>query len=431
MARFFQLLLVAIAICAVNYTRFALGPLQEAAQLDLRLSDGQMAMLQGLAIGVPLAIATIPIGLLLNRYRRVRLLITFVILSLTGAVVTALASTFVVLFAARMLIGLALAVMAVSAYSVVGDLYPPSQRGRATMVVTIGELSAGPLAFALGGVLLSAAIGTSAHNGLASWRWTLLCMTAPLLVIPLLLLAVREPPRTSVSASGPSLSDISLELWRYRGVAVPLLLSRTMVFIADGAVLVWGAPTFTRKFALTPDRTGAIMATALLIAGISGPALGGPLADFCQRTGGPRRSMTALCLLTLASVPAALFGVMPNATDASIGLTALLTVGFAVHVVAFAIVNTVIPSELRAPYVGVTFTVAAIVGLAIAPIVVSELSGLLGGTTMVGTALAIVCGVTSLLGTAFFALGRKYLPPNGGSLLTSGDQKPAYITLEK
>ena len=43
----------------------------------------------------------------------------------------------------------------------------------------------------------------------------------------------------------------------------------------------------------------------------------------------------------------------------------------------------------------------------VAPVAVSLLSGMLGGTTMIGHALAWVCALTSLLGALIFALGRR------------------------
>lgn len=329
--RFFQLLLLATSTWAVIYARFTLGPLQEAMQIDLALTDNQVAWLQGPAIAVPMALASIPMGLLVDRYSRARLFVLFVALNLGAIVLTAVATHLAVLIAARCLSGLALAAILVAAYSTVADLYAPAQRGRATMVVAIGEVSAPPAAFALGGMLLAMAGASS-----GSWRSALLWMCVLLVPTVLLMLALREPPRTGVNVINPPLREVWPQLWRYRNVIMPLLLARVMVWIADGAVLVWGAPIFARNFALAPERIGAIMGTALLVSGISGPILGGVLADFCQRSGGPRRTMTALAVVTLLEAPAALFALAPSATLAGIVLTAFLTLGFTIGTAAIA-----------------------------------------------------------------------------------------------
>jgi MFS family permease len=177
-----------------------------------------------------------------------------------------------------------------------------------------------------------------------------------------------------------------------------------------------GAPTLARRFALTPARTGAIMAMALFIAGLLGPVIGGPLTDLCHRRGGPRRTMTAMFLLSLLGVPAALFGIMPDTFLAGLALTLLLTVGFTINVMAYALVSIVIPGELRGLYIAVTVTAAATVGLGVAPLLVSTLSGLLGGREMVGISVAIVCIVTSLVGAAFFGFGGRYFPAVEGKV---------------
>src|SRR2546426_882375 len=114
-----------------------------------------------------------------------------------------------------------------------------------------------------------------------------------LVPILLLMLLLREPPRTEVVVEKPPLSAVWPELWRYRAVAAPLQLARATLFIADGAVFVWGAPLFSRQFHLPVDRIGATMRVVLLVSGLLGPA-GGPLVDFCQRYGGPRRTMMTL-----------------------------------------------------------------------------------------------------------------------------------------
>lgn len=401
----FQLLMVATAACAACYARFTLGPLQEAMRVDLGLGDNQMALLQGAAVAVPMALCAIPLGLIVDRYSRVPLLIACSVISLAVTLLAAFTSDLTMLFVSRGLIGLCLTATLVAAYSVVGDLYAPAQRGRAAMMVTMGEVAAAPAAFALGGVLLAVA-GSDA----AQWRWALLWMCAPLVPCALLLLGLREPRRTDVVNKDPPLREVWPKLWRYRGVVVPLLLARIMVWLADGGVMVWGVPSFSRRFDLPADRIGSIMATALTISGILGPLLGGPLADLCQRRGGPRLTITCLCILAVMSAPTALFTIMPNPALAGVLLTTFLTLHFTIATMAMALAIIVIPGELRGLYIALCVTVGAFFSIGVAPMVVSGLSETLGGMAMIGKALAIVCGLTSIVGAVVFLYGRRYFP---------------------
>jgi MFS family permease len=400
-----QLLLLALATWGVTYGRFTLGSLQEAVRVNLSLTDDGMAWLQGPAIAVPMALGAIPFGLLVDRFSRAHLFLVFMALSLAATTTTALAPNLTLLFCARCLAGFALAAILVAAYSMVADLYAPAQRGRATMVVAIGEISGAPAAFALGGVLL-----TLHNTGPAGWRWSLLWMSAVLLPVLLLMVTLREPPRSQIVLKNPPLRDIWPQLWHYRAVIAPLMLARIMVWIADGAVLIWAAPSLARRFALRPDRLGALMATALLVSGILGPILGGPLADLCQRTGGPRRTAVALGVLALLSTPAALFAIMPSAGLAGLLLAGFLTIGYTIGTGAMTLSMIVIPGEVRGLYLGVTITVGALFFIGVAPLLVSSLSGALGGPGMIGLALTIVCGAASLLGAVALIGGRRQFP---------------------
>lgn len=407
--RLLQLLLLAVAAWAVIYMRFALGPLQESLRRDLGLTDNQIAWLLGPAVAVPLALCAIPAGLIVDRYSRAPLFMIFLVIACGATVLTAVTSSLPLLILGRILVGMTVAVILVAAFSLVADLYEPSQRGRATMVLLIGEIGGAPAAFALGGTLLGMG-GSITYFGLEGWRWALLWMSAPLLVCALLMIGLREPPRTGVIVKKPPLRKVFPELWRYRGVVGTLLVARIMAWVGDGAVLIWGAPTFERNFGLSPQETGAIMAMVLLISGIVGPMLGGPLADFCQRRGGPRRTIAILSFLMLLSAPAALFGIMPSVTLASIALTVFLSVGFTGAAAGMAVATVIIPGEVRGLYISITFALGSLFSFALAPVLVSGLSTALGGQSMVGHALAIVGGITAVIGAIVFGVGRKNFP---------------------
>lgn len=417
-SRIGQLLLISIVVCAVAHARSMLGPLQETVQHDLKLTDNQIAWLQGPALAVPMILCSIGLGVLVDRHSRVRLFGLAMALTVLASVLTAFASTFVALLTVRGLVGLAVATILVGAYSMVADLYPPAQRGRATMVAALGEVGGAPVAFALGGILLGATgVAWSAASGLAlePWRFAVLVMTAPLVLVLVLMTGMREPQRTDVAVENAPLRDVWPRLWAYRAIVVPLLIARIMVWIADGAVFVWAAPSFARKLGLPPERIGAIMGGALLVSGVVGPICGGALADICQRRGGPRLTLTTLGALALLSAPAGLFSIVPHATLAGVSLAAFLTIGFTIGTIALTFGMVVLPGDLRGLYLGISLTVAALFSMGVAPLVVSTLSGALGGPMMIGKALAIVCAGTSVLGAVVFILASRHFASRPGN----------------
>ena len=413
--RVFQLLLLAAAASTANYIRTTLGPLQEAMRVSLSLSDNHVAILQGLAVALPLALGGIPIGLLADRISRKVLLVTSLCFALIASILSSFAGSFGFLLFARFLTGLSLPGMYICAYAMAGDLFGPEHRGRATTVVAIGEIGGPPAAFALGGALLVMLASSPwmkfADWPLPDWGWSLLWMGgATLPVLLLLLLLLHEPPRREVAVEKPPVRVVWRELWKYRAVAMPLQLARATLFIADGAVYVWGAPLFSRKFHMAPDRIGAVLGLALLAGGLFGPALGGPLVDFCQRRGGPRRTMVILTVIAALSSPFGLFPLLPDSTWAAVALAAFLTLGYSIAAAALALTLIVIPGELRGLNIGISLMVGALFFVGLAPLAVSGLSVALGGEMMIGNALAIVCAVAVLLSSAVFASTARYFP---------------------
>ena len=400
-----QFLLLMFTAAGGMFARFAVGPLQEAVRVALSLSDNQMALLQGPALALPMAVAAIPLGLLIDRYSRVRLLSIFSALDMAGSLLTALATNFVLLFAARCLVGLAAAAISTTAFSMLGDLYAPDRRGRATMGVAASQFAGMSAAFALGGVLL-----TMFGADRQSWQWTMLWLTSPLAVVMLLTLAMREPSRTGSVIQNPSARDSFVDLWRYRALITPLMAGLVLAEMAVLAVATWASPTFSRGLALTPDRIGAIMAVALLVSGVLGPMSGGFLADYCQRSGGPRRTLFALIGLALLSVPAALFAVAPGVVAANLLLVTFMTIITAILVAGVTLFTIIIPNELRGLCMATLAGAQVVFGVGLAPVMVSVLSGAIGGPAMIGKALATSCVAAGLLGAAIFALGRRYFP---------------------
>jgi MFS family permease len=135
-----QLSLLTGVLTASALAGNAASPLQEAMRVALGLSDSQMALLQGPAMAIPLGLGSIPLGLLIDRHSRVRLIFVATALTFIGSLLTALVSTFAMLVALRALVGLASFAMGMAVVSMMADLYPPEQRGRAYMVTSFSAV---------------------------------------------------------------------------------------------------------------------------------------------------------------------------------------------------------------------------------------------------------------------------------------------------
>jgi MFS family permease len=401
-----QLILLSIVAAAAIYARNTLLPLQEVMKLDLALTDNDLALLQGPALAVPLLITTVPLGYLVDRYSRVRLLFLLTVLCLVGSTLTALLSNFVGLFLARGLIGLAAPAIATAAFSLSGDIYRSAQRGRANMIITISQVAGASGALGVGGALLEM-FGSLPH----AWRWAALVTGIPLVLAALAVAALREPARTDVSVEEPSARQALAGLVRYRALVIPLLSGFIMIAaVADGA-LSWVVPVLSRSFSMASGRSGMIMAVVVLVSGIAGPILGGCVADICQRNAGTGRTLSAMTVLAFLSVVASAFPLAPGIASATFLLTIFLTTGIAIGVMVTTVFTVAIPNELRGLCISALWGTGAIFGLGLAPGMVSLLSTTIGGPAMLGRSLAIVCFTSSLLGAVAFFAGRRLFSP--------------------
>jgi len=398
---FFQLSLLAVAVAAASYARALLGPLLEPLHVQAGFTDNQLAVLQGPAQAWPLLAFTVPIGLIIDRGNRAQFLLILGLINLAGTLVSALAPGFGWLLLARCVVGLATIATLMTFASLVADLFPPAQRGRAGMLVAFAQSGAIAGAFALvGHLLVTVSVASDA------WRRVLMLSSIPLLLALPLLLGLKEPRRYGVTQDNKNSWAELREVWGHRRTVAPLVIATVMVAIADQSVLVWAAPLFSRNLGLPADRVGSLVATCLLVCGIVAPLCGGLLADFCQRHGGPRRTMGVLALLVFLSAPAGIFGAIHAEIPAAILLGCFVTVGGIIGTAITPVATIVVPSEIRAVSIGLIFGASAVLGLGLAPLLVSALSEALGGSAMLGHALSIVCVASSLCAVWAFLHGR-------------------------
>ena len=71
---------ISLAIAAGFTAMMSFGTVQEAAKVEMGLSDAVLGLIQGVSAAVPLVLFSIPIGILVDRANRIRL---FIALALT------------------------------------------------------------------------------------------------------------------------------------------------------------------------------------------------------------------------------------------------------------------------------------------------------------------------------------------------------------
>lgn len=229
------------------------------------------------------AVAAPLVGAATGRWRRDVALLAGIGVFVAGNIATAIAPTFPLALAARVVTALGACLMTPSASALTVALVAPERRGRALAMVMGGLMAASALGVPLGLVV-----------GRTSWRHTLWAL-AGLGLLAGLAVAVRVPP---VRTPAPPLPQ------RLRPLGNPRVL---LVAATSVLALTANFSIFTYASALTRGSGGSLLAvlTAFGVASVVGNVVAGQVAD---RLGGAYATLTSVggMVLTLLLLPPSL-----------------------------------------------------------------------------------------------------------------------------
>jgi MFS family permease len=407
------LLLISLAML-VGFTMLqSFGIMAETAKAEMKLSDTALAVVQGVAAAIPLVLFSIPIGIWVDRWNRVAILIVMALGWTLGTFVTAAAGSPTILFFGRMLTAIGTTGGLTAVLSLASDYCRPEQRGRAIIIPNIAKTAGVAAGFAIAGLLLAQITARSipALFGTTPWRsaqW-MLGIGSALLILPLLLL--REPARHEVEA-GPTapLKTVLAELGARRAWVIPVFVGQTSVVMADAAAGIWVSPVLERYYHLHPGDFAGWLGAVVFGTGIVGSIVGGLVADMGQKSRIRGGLMIGAIIAALVGVPSSLFPVMPSVVTLAIAVGSLMLAGSVTAMVASVALTVWLPNELRGLGIGAFIAVAGLIGFGIAPSLVTMVSGLLGGETHLNAALAIVGVSVSFLSVVGFWLAMRNAP---------------------
>jgi MFS family permease len=363
-----NLSLISFAMFMATAVAGAMAPMLEAAKLSMELSDVQLGLVAGLAAALPTGILAVPLGRMIDRASRVRILFVLALIWSAGALMTAFAQTFEMLFVARMLAAFGMFSSVPVGISLAADLCKPEQRGRSVMLLSLGNKIGAAAAFIIAAPLL----GVFAQSGqpllgLEPWRAVQFVFGAASLVLALPLLALREPARQEIAAESASTLTALKAIWDRRAFLFPLFLGQVGVVMADYAAMVWASPVLVRTFHMKEADAGLPIGLAILVSGIVGSIIGGIAADWGQKAKFKGGILVGAVVMSLIAIPAALFPVMPDVTTAMLALGALLLAGAAAGLVTATTIAVKVPNEVRGVCLGAFILAGALVGQGVPP----------------------------------------------------------------
>lgn len=355
--------------------RYVMGILVEPIKRDLGVSDSMMGFLSGTIFGLFYATLAIPVAMLADRSNRRNVIAASLFIWSLCTMLCGMAANALQLALARIFVGVGEAGSSPPAQSVIADLFPPSERGRAVGLFASGGSLGMVLAYTLSGLIA----------GEWGWRWAFILLGAPGIALALLmLLTTREPRRGQTDPGGQKLADAVTppfaEVLRFirgnRGL-MHLIGSLILTTTSGSVIALWVPAYLMRNFAVSEAQLGPALGLVIGVAGMFGAIIMGWVSDRVARKKVSRRVLVGAVMQMLVWPCMIAMLLAGNYVTA---LWLLVIPGFFIYApvaVGWAIMQNIAPPRMRATIVGIGVLVANIGALVIGPQLVGLASDLL------------------------------------------------------
>jgi len=259
--------------------RSIIGIIGQSIKVDLLLSDAQLGLLGGLAFALLYTSIGLPIARFAERSNRVNLISVSILIWSGCTALCGIAQTFWQLLFFRAGVGIGEAGLSPAAHSLISDYFEPQRRASALSVYALG--------IPIGGMIAAIAGGWVAQE--FGWRWALMLVGLPGVLIAVAFRAFIREPRRDSSAAPISFRHEATEVRAVvkalmgRWPTLNMIVGVTVISFADYGIGTFGAPYFIRQFGLDLATVGLIIG---VVGGIStgiGTLLGGFASDWVSR----------------------------------------------------------------------------------------------------------------------------------------------------
>ena len=362
-------LAVLTGVYALNIAdRFSISTVIEPIREELHLSDGGVATITGVALGVLYVTIGIPIAAFADRANRRNILALALALWSAMTTLCGFARTSLHLFLARVGVGIGETGGTPSSTSILADKFPPARRPMALTIYALGAC--------LGAWLGSSVAGAAAQR--SGWRAAFLVLGIPGLALSAIVwLTVREPQRGALDHTPrvqPSAFSATLRYIATQRSAVHLLVGGSVATLWSWG-LIWWTPAFLqRSHHLSVGQAGDLLGRMHLVAGTAGTLLAGWLVAR-PAAADPRyvaRLLAAVVVLT--TIPSiALYWV--SSQGAATALLWIFVPGVYFYIgPILGLLQNVIPANMRATACALLLFLANLGNLVVAPQLIGWLS---------------------------------------------------------
>lgn len=382
----------------------------DPVRADLKITEIDIALLQGFAFSIFYVTVGLPLGAVADMVSRRRLLVGGILVWSAATIGGGLAQDFGGMFTSRLFIGVGEAVLGPCAVTMISDLFPVHGRGRPMAVYVFGTMIAYGIGSLVSGYILQVA-PQGAFDGLpyigtlAPWRIAFVLVGAFGFVIAAVLGLLREPARQQRAASAETTGFRAglTHFWAARAVFLPLYGALAFFAMGGAAATGWGAVLLTRAYGYNLGAAGKGLGSAYIAWAAIGAIIASVLVDRVARRAGAVGKVRLAAGLALLCIPSVVAVAAPNGTIATILLAEVMFASALYGTTMLSVISEVAPLRVRGLAVALYAFVMTMIGGSIGPIAVAYLTEhVFKSPAAVGSSMAIV-GIAALLLSATLA----------------------------
>ena len=371
-------------VLLVGYTfsfvdRQVLNLLVEPIRADLGLTDTEISLLQGFAFVLTYVSLSVPIGRMVDRFNRVRIMIAGILVWSATTVACGMARNFTQLLVARMGVGAGEAALSPAAWSVLADYFHPDRLARPISVYLMGPYIGAGIAMIAGSAVLDwtaevDAVAVPLLGALAPWQFTFVAVGLPGILIAALFATVREPRRRGRqdSVGVPPWAEVVSYLKDNRRIYIALHVGVPCIVVMLYGLQAWVPTILVRVFEMDLATAGRQYGLVALLAGSAG-VLTGPFIERWMRAGGDGGAPLRVGVIGAVGATVCLVA-LSRVDTAAQALAAIAGASFSVTL-PLALITTVMqhvtPNAMRGVVNGLYVVATNVLGLALGPTLVA------------------------------------------------------------
>jgi MFS family permease len=239
------------------------------------------------------------------------------------------------------------------------------------------------LALILGGLVIEFASAQESFvlplvGAVRTWQVVFFVVGLPGLLVALLLLTIREPPRQGERTKVigvVSLADLRTYLWGNRGTFTCLYLGIALAALNGYGAAAWIPTFFIRRHGWAAGDTGLVVGLVIGVFGTAGIVTGGRLADWLRLRGQSDANLSVALLGVVAWLPFGVpFSLVPSGPWAAVLLAPAFFFSSMPFGLAPAAIQQLMPNTMRAQASAIYLFVINLIGLGLGPTVVAVLT---------------------------------------------------------